>query len=408
MKKNLTIKFHLLILISLVTINTFAQDTWTAKANFGGIVRDQAVGFSIGTKGYIGTGFNGVVSHNQTLNDFWEYNQATDTWTQKADFGGAPRLNAVGFSIGSKGYIGTGIDSLGNNLNDFWQYDPIGNTWTPKANFGGLARSQAIGFSIGTNGYIGIGAGASLFNDFWEYNSLTDIWTAKANYTGLARYSSTGFAIGSKGYIGTGFDGSSSKLKEFYEYNPATNSWTPKANFGGTKRRNAVGFSIGNKGYIGTGADSIGFQQDFWEYDTLSNIWTQKANFGGGNRYLATGFSIGSKGYIGTGGNPFLSGFYKDLWEYSPSSTVGILENNNGVQISISPNPSTGSFNILISEPTKNGTIEVYNNIGELVLSKTVTSQQNTIDLSNQANGLYFIKAISDNKIVGSQKIVKE
>ena len=40
--------------------------------------------------------------------DFWEYDPVANTWTQKADFGGAARDSAVGFSIGSKGYIGTG------------------------------------------------------------------------------------------------------------------------------------------------------------------------------------------------------------------------------------------------------------------------------------------------------------
>ena len=43
-----------------------------------------------------------------TYKDFWEYDPATNTWTQKADFGGTTRSVAVGFSIGSKGYIGTG------------------------------------------------------------------------------------------------------------------------------------------------------------------------------------------------------------------------------------------------------------------------------------------------------------
>ena len=41
--------------------------------------------------------------------DFWEYDPAANTWTQKADFGGTARYGAVGFSIGSKGYIGTGL-----------------------------------------------------------------------------------------------------------------------------------------------------------------------------------------------------------------------------------------------------------------------------------------------------------
>ena len=40
-------------------------------------------------------------------------------WVQKADFGGVARFTAVGFSIGSKGYVGTG--SL---QKDFWEYTP--------------------------------------------------------------------------------------------------------------------------------------------------------------------------------------------------------------------------------------------------------------------------------------------
>ena len=47
-----------------------------------------------------------MVHHLQK--DFWEYDPAANTWTQKADFGGTARDGAVGFSIGSKGYIGTG------------------------------------------------------------------------------------------------------------------------------------------------------------------------------------------------------------------------------------------------------------------------------------------------------------
>ena len=57
--------------------------------------------------------------------DFWEYDPATNAWTQKADFGGTARDGAVGFSIGSKGYIGTGYDGTGSTK-DFWEYTPEG------------------------------------------------------------------------------------------------------------------------------------------------------------------------------------------------------------------------------------------------------------------------------------------
>src|SRR5438045_7987523 len=87
--------------------------------------------------------------------DFWEYDPATDTWTQKADFGGVARNRATGFSINGKGYIGTGWD--GSFRKDFWEYDPATNTWTLKADFGGTARYSAPGFSIGNKGYVGTG-----------------------------------------------------------------------------------------------------------------------------------------------------------------------------------------------------------------------------------------------------------
>src|SRR6266487_1394978 len=92
---------------------------------------------------------------------------AQDTWTQKADFGGGLRASATGFSIGSKGYIGTGSDSGFVFQKDFWEYDPATNAWTQKADFGGTGRILAVGFSIGSKGYIGTG---SLTKDFWEYS----------------------------------------------------------------------------------------------------------------------------------------------------------------------------------------------------------------------------------------------
>ncbi|MEI7513689.1 MAG: galactose oxidase, partial [bacterium] len=54
---------------------------WTQKANLPGTKRMGAIGFSIGNKGYIATGNN-----NSWWSDFWEWDQGTDTWIQKADF----------------------------------------------------------------------------------------------------------------------------------------------------------------------------------------------------------------------------------------------------------------------------------------------------------------------------------
>jgi hypothetical protein len=283
---------------------------WRRKADFGGASRGMAVGFSIGNKGYIGTGYgygNGK--------DFWEYDPITDTWTQKADFVTTGlRYEAVGFSIGNKGYIGMGNDFSSNLLQkDFWEYDPALNTWTQKADFGGGVRYEAVGFSIGNKGYIGTGDDWNSFHaDFWEYDPALNTWTQKADFGGTARHWAVGFSIGSMGYTGTGWDGS--YRKDFWEYDPALNTWTQKADFAGAARYDAVGFSIGSKGYIGTGL-GIGNTKDFWEYDPQLNNWTEKTALGG-IEYYAVAFSIGSKGYIGTGAGG--GSFLVDFWEYTP------------------------------------------------------------------------------------------
>jgi hypothetical protein len=295
-----------------------AQDTWTQKADFGGTARFGAVGFSIGSKGYVGTGSAFNSGHKI---DFWEYDPSTNAWTQKANFGGPGRDLAVGFSIGSKGYIGTGSTDVGF-VNDFWEYDPATNTWTQKADFGGTGRSAAAGFSIASKGYVGTGYNGSYLKDFWEYDPATNTWAQKADFGGTIRSVAVGFFIGSKGYIGTGdfFDGSWHYYNDFWEYDPATNTWTQKASFGGPGRGQATGFSSGSKGYIGTGVEYGNniFYKDFWEYDPATNTWAQKADFGGTIRAWAVGFFIGSKGYLGTGYNS--SSFYKNFWEYTPDN----------------------------------------------------------------------------------------
>ncbi|MCY7409985.1 MAG: fibronectin type III domain-containing protein [Chitinophagales bacterium] len=145
---------------------------WTKKADFLG-KRYLAVGFSIVEKGYIGTGSDGFMPYN----DFYEYNPNTNSWTQKANFGGDSRENAIGFSIGRKGYVGIGNDFYNPLKQDFWEYDALTNLWSQKANYGGGPTTYAIGFSIGNKGYIGLGGdtlGNPFRKDFYEYTPDCD------------------------------------------------------------------------------------------------------------------------------------------------------------------------------------------------------------------------------------------
>jgi len=74
---------------------------WSARAPLGGVARRYATGFSTAFKGYVALG-RGVASGADFLSDFWEWDHSSNTWQQRADFAGGPRIAAVGFAIGDK------------------------------------------------------------------------------------------------------------------------------------------------------------------------------------------------------------------------------------------------------------------------------------------------------------------
>ncbi len=202
-------------------------NTWSQIANYpgnNGVGLAAGVAFSIGGKGYVGTGGGWATSSLSCSDDFWEYDPSTDTWTQKTTFPGGPRWFAVGFVIGNKGYIGTGVNatsSIDTYYKDFWEYDPSTDAWAQKADIGDSLRAYAFGFSIGNNGYVGSGRESSNYHDFWEWNPITDTWTIKANYPGSGVYTCSGFSLGTKGYMGIGGAPSTNAQSDFWEFDPS-------------------------------------------------------------------------------------------------------------------------------------------------------------------------------------------
>jgi N-acetylneuraminic acid mutarotase len=85
------------------------------KANYpGGGGGGSSLGtcFAINGKGYICLGINNSLVYNQEL---WEYNPTTDTWSQKANFPGVARDNAKSFVIGDTAFVGTGTYGSGSD-----------------------------------------------------------------------------------------------------------------------------------------------------------------------------------------------------------------------------------------------------------------------------------------------------
>lgn len=313
--------------VFLVSFTLFSQGTWVQKASLPAAGRSGAVAFSIGAKGYLGTGI-GLFAY---FEDFWEYDPSTNSWTQKANFGGGFRELAVGFSIGNYGYVGTGAYGP-TKYNDFWQYDPGSNVWSQVANVGGNPRATASGFSVGGNGYLGTGSdGSSNFlNDLWKYDPANNIWVQQGSFIGGGRMNigQACFTIGNKAYWGTGDGGTGN---DFWEYDPIIDSWTQKTNLPGFDRIGAMGFSICNKGFLGLGVTSGNtiFINDLWVYNPVLNSWTAATPLPASARWRQPSFVVNNKAYIGTGEYlttfPFPSVIYfADFWEFEFQPIVNI------------------------------------------------------------------------------------
>ena len=99
--------------------------------------------------------------------------------------------------------------------------------------------------------------------------------------------------------------------------------------------------------------------------------------------------------------------FSIDNVNFIGSSTLatGITEKNKS-SVSIYPNPSTGLFTADLSGLSEKSTITVYDIIGNVILTKEAASNTNqSIDLSNQANGSYFIRITNDTGVI-TKKII--
>jgi hypothetical protein len=72
---------------------------------------------------------------------------------------------------------------------------------------------------------------------------------------------------------------------------------------------------------------------------------------------------------------------------------------NNKSEMLIFPNPTTGVLNIRLSEQeTKLSRIEIYNSMGELVISKEIANNHYLLDMSPYNQGIYFIRGVDQSK----------
>lgn len=343
----------------------FSSSAWNEKANFGGVGRHRGTGISIGTKGYMGLGHYNGAGPNIMFQDWWEFDPSSNSWTQKANYP-FPTYAASQFTIGNKGYVGTGVSA--GNL--FYSFDPFTNSWNPIASVP-MGSTDQLAFAVDGKGYY------IYSNTLYEYDPMADAWTMQNPMPFALSSWCSSFTINGKAYVKTG--------SSLYEYKPSTDEWAARAPFPGIASGGSAAFAVKGKGYIVCGY--IGWLSELtdevWEFDPATNTWTQLTEFPGNARRFSSGFAIGEKGYVGigtTGTN------MRDFWEFDELLSEE-ADPAQKEQVMIFPNPA---FEFITINGIQAANIMIYDLQGQVVHSEMVVSGKQ-IDVNFLTPGSYIV-----------------
>jgi N-acetylneuraminic acid mutarotase len=384
------LKTALFLFNFLVLHVMYAQDYWLQKDTVNGAPKSAASSFVLENRAYLVAGTDDF----EYKRKMYSYRADQDDWDNEVSLGGdggdgLARVGATSFALTqggqTKGYVALGQTQTIAFMNDLWEYDRTTEAWTQKANFTGAPRREAVSFVIANKAYVGTGnSGSGLLADFFTYDPTTNSWAQISDFAGTARRAAVAFSMESYGFVGTGDDGT--LRNDFWMFNPQTDQWIQKANFPGGPRSGACGWAAFPVCYLGTGEDAAHtFQNDLWEYNYFLNNWTQRANLPGPGRKNAVAFYLDGWGHIATGYNDGV--FFDDLWAYSGTASIASIQTP---EIAVKPNPTV---DFLEFEMQELGTIvQVYSAVGqEIKFASWQQGSKVTIDTRSFIPGTYFL-----------------
>ena len=90
------------------------------------------------------------------------------------------------------------------------------------------------------------------------------------------------------------------------------------------------------------------------------------------------------------------------------SGSAETKTDSSPLQIEIFPNPNKGTFNIHFSKATDKFDMEIFNEIGDVVLKEKYQGPEaRSVNISNYPKGIYFLKIKTDEKVF-IKKIIKQ
>lgn len=240
------------------------------------------------------------------------------------------------------------------------------------------------------------------------------VWVTYRSIDGLPDVSITCLCVDASGNLWIGTEKGLAYLKDnyFYKYYPisgnltsnyidalvmdrSNNMWAAIYNsglwkFDGTRwnliydeQTNFSSLTIDNRGRLWAGSRESGvyrYNGTSWKHFTSAdNLYDERIS----------SISIDRKGAVWIGSFGGLTKIYDSLVKISP--IVDYVEKNN----SIYPNPARSNITI---EDVLNADIQLYNSIGQILLSQYVDKENVNVDICNFPTGLYIVRITKEGK----------
>ncbi len=218
------------------------------------------------------------------LSDTWEYDINTHTWEEIEVTNG---IKPEGRTYHCMAYAGGGKAILfgGQNwhdfkdyyLNDTWEYDSNTHTWTEIEVTGGIKPPERADFSMAYvgNGKIVLFGGQKFLEgkkDTWEYDIATQTWTEiEEDRLPYCAFQSMAYLGGDKVVMFGGDTSEEANSNKAYIYNSTTHSWS-KCNVKSTttppgRDNHTMAYAGDNKAIIFGGyGGSMTYLNDVWEF----------------------------------------------------------------------------------------------------------------------------------------------
>ncbi|MEZ4829841.1 MAG: T9SS type A sorting domain-containing protein [Bacteroidia bacterium] len=397
----------LAVIMTLSAESGFAQripGTWEQKTSMGS---GRFWAFSCAANGKVYGGTGRTAFSGTTIGDFWEYDVATDVWTQRANFPGGVREGATGFSAGGRIFAGFGTPFIAFQK-DLYEYIPATDQWEARASVPGIGFAYSHGFVIDSMYYIGPENGT---NKMYAYNVNTDTWSTVADFPGLDRRAQVSFAVGGKGYIGLGFWVFGSVQGDFWAYDPVTDTWAEVAGLL-PKSDQSTGFGLGEFGYV---HNVGGNQKNTHRYDPVKNEWFFEVTHPGDRIANGTTCVLDSNAFLVFGERTISGGnsASDQIWKFTPgrdtTNSTSVFRNTFEPEVLLGTTPN-GDLWVDISGENMIGEARVWVSdlSGRQMMVNPLTIPGNAIfPTSDFASGVYMVNIYSDKYGAYTRKWIK-